>query len=341
MTTPDTTARLPAAIEPPTAVACAHTGWAVLQVSGVDAVTFLHGQLSSDVNSLRLGEGQYWSYNSPHGRMLANGALWRSAAGEAEPVIVMLLAADLAETIRRRLSMFVLRAKVTIDDITGRHALIGLAGNGNADAARDAFGVVPTPFSAVAFDEGATAFMLPDRRIVIVAPNASAPILEAALDRHASTVEADVWRWFGVSAGVPWISAATSDRFVPQTANWDLLGGVNFQKGCYTGQEIVARMQYLGRLKERLFAFHTNALDAAPATRLYSATFGPDQACGTVVNDAPDPAGGIALLAVAQIAAVDAGDLTLGGSGGPRLARRALPYDVPAAAPRASRPAIG
>jgi tRNA-modifying protein YgfZ len=115
---------------------------------------------------------------------------------------------------------------------------------------------------------------------------------------------------------------------VPQTANWDLLGGVNFRKGCYTGQEIIARMQYLGRIKERLFAFHVDARDVAPATRLYSAAFG-EQACGTVVDAAPDPVGGTALLAVAQLAAAGADDLMLGAPGGPRLARRPLPYDVP------------
>ncbi len=341
MTPSDTPFSLPIAVEPAAPVVCAHTGWAALRVAGPDAVAFLHGQLSSDVNSLRTGEGQYWSYNSPKGRMLANGALWRSSVGEADAGIVMLLAADVAETIRRRLSMFVLRSNVTIDDITGSRALIGLAGNGSAGAAREAFGIAPTPFFTVTFDAGATAFMLPDRRIVIVAPNADAPVLQVALARHASTVEADVWRWFGVAAGVPWIGAATADRFVPQMANWDVLGGVNFQKGCYPGQEIVARMQYLGKLKERLFAFHANAPEAAPATPVYSAAFGSAQACGSVVNAAPDPAGGLALLVVAQVAAVDADDLSLGQPGGARLARRALPYDVPLAAPRPLRPTIG
>ena len=159
-------------------------------------------------------------------------------------------------------------------------------------------------------------------------------MLHAALARHASVVTNDIWRWFGVAAGVPWITAATSDLFVPQMANWDLLGGVSFRKGCYPGQEIVARMQYLGRLKERLFAFHADSFDVAPGTRLYSAAFDAEQACGTVVNAAPDLlAGGTALLAVAQLGAVDANDITLGEPRGPRLMRRSLPYDVPASTP--------
>lgn len=340
MISSETPGPLPApGIASPNPVACARLGWGMLRVAGDGALTFLQGQLSSDVGSLAPGEGQYWSYNSPQGRMLANGVLWRSPADEPEAGIVMLLAADLAEAIRRRLAMFVLRARVTIADVTARHALIGLAGDGNTAAVRDALGIAPAPLVAVAFDS-ATAFMLPDRRIAIVAATANAPILQAALARHASTVEADRWRWFGIAAGVPWVTAATADLFVPQMANWDVLGGVNFRKGCYTGQEIIARMQYLGRLKERLFAFHAVALDVLPATRLYSAAFG-EQACGTVVNAAPDPAGGTALLAVVQLAVADADDLTLGARGGPRLVRRPLPYEVPVAVARGPRPTLG
>lgn len=328
----------PAASIPPVAapVVCAHVGSALVEVTGDDAVAFLHGQLSSDVESLTPGQAQYWSYNSPKGRMLANGALWRPAAGPSR--VMLLLAADLADTIRRRLSMFVLRSNVALHDARNRYTLIGLAGGGEGVTARDALGVTVAPFTAVPFNGDATALALPDGRIVVAAPVRNAPIIHAALARHAATVGAETWRWFAIAAGVPKITAATSDLFVPQAANWDLLGGVSFQKGCYPGQEIVARMQYLGRLKERLFAFRTDAEDVAPAARLYSATFGADQACGTVVNAAPDPARGSALLAVVQLTAADADDVRLNAPDGPPLARQPLPYAIPAAAePRAPR----
>src|SRR5690348_4619249 len=313
-------------MKPPDPAACLDTRWSVLRVAGSDAIAFLHGQLSSDVASLREGSGQYWSYNSPKGRMLANGVLWRTAAGDA---ITMLVAADLADAIRKRLSMFVLRAKATIEDAGSTTTLIGLAGDHAGEAARDAFGVALAPGAALAFARNAQAFMLPDRRVVVVAPEAEGPVLQAALARHAPWIGNDEWRWFGIAAGVPWITAVTSDLFVAQTLNFDLLGGVSFTKGCYPGQEIVARMQYLGRLKERLFAFHADALDANAGMRLYSATFDVKQSCGTIVDAAPDVGGGVALLAVVQIAAVEAGDVTLGGPGGPRLVRRPLPYAVP------------
>lgn len=320
----------------PGPVVCAHVGSALLEVTGDDALSFLHGQLSSDVQALDVGRGQYWSYNSPKGRMLANGILWRPVAGPAGRVMV-LLAADLAEAIRRRLSMFVLRAKVVIAEARDRYTLLGLAGNGSAEAARDALGVAVTPFTAAKFDGDATAIALPDGRIVVACPATNAPIVHAALARHAATADAETWRWFAIAAGVPKITTATSDLFVPQAANWDLLGGVSFEKGCYPGQEIIARMQYLGRLKERLFAFRTEADDVEPATRVFSAMFG-DQACGTVVNAAADPSGGSVLLAVVQQTAVDANDVRLSRPDGPRLVPEPLPYAVPpAGAPRAPR----
>ena len=320
-------------------VSCSHPGLGVLRVGGADAVTFLHGQLSSDVKALGEGEGQYWSYNSPKGRMLANGVLWRAPAERPNDGIVMLLAADLAETIRRRLAMFVLRAKVTIEDVTAQSALIGIAGEGGDAAASEAFGVAPRPSCAVAIGERATVFALRDGRFAAFAPANDAAMLKAALARHTSAVDEAAWRYYGIAAGVANITAATSDLFVPQQANWDLVGGVDFQKGCYPGQEIVARMQYLGRLKERLFAFRCDALDVAPGARIYSPTF--DQACGTVVNAALDPGGRCTLLAVVQIEAAESEDLRLDARDGAALTPRPLPYAIPAAGPRAPRPQLG
>jgi folate-binding protein YgfZ len=131
------------------------------------------------------------------------------------------------------------------------------------------------------------------------------------------------------------VTSATQELFVAQTANWDAIGGIDFRKGCYTGQEIVARMQYLGRLKERTYVFASDAAPPAPGTRLYGATFG-DQASGTVVNSAPAPGGGSVFLAVVQIAAAEAGTMSIGAPQGPQAVRGELPYALPApVAPRA------
>src|SRR5262249_7144059 len=125
----------------------------------------------------------------------------------------------------------------------------------------------------------------------------------------------------------------TQDKFIPQTLNWDVLGGIDFRKGCYTGQEIIARTQYLGRLKERLYAFASPNASVLPGDRLFSREFA-DQPCGTVVNSAPAPDGGCVLLAVLQIGAADS-DVRAGGLDGPELTLLPLPYEVPmSSAPR-------
>jgi len=229
--------------------------------------------------------------------------------------------------------MFVLRARVTLRSASEGQCLLGVGGPQASEAVQRAFGAVPGP-GQVAMHADTRILHWPDGRFVVIAPEAAATAILEALSQHAALAGAPVWAWLGVRAGVPMITAATQDLFVPQSANWDALGGLDFRKGCFTGQEIVARTQYLGRLKERLFAFRTGIDPPMPGTRLYGAAFG-DQASGTVVNSAPDPDGGSRFLAVAQIEAANAGAMAIGAPEGPQAQREPLPYDVPApAAPR-------
>jgi len=308
--------------------------FAILGITGLDAAAFLHGQVSSDVTGLALDRCQYTSYNTPAGRMLANFVLWRAGAGPADGFRA-LVAADIAEALRKRLAMFVLRAKVTLADLSPAFARFGVAGAGAADAIAAAFGAAPPEFG-VARNGETDIVGLPGARFVVVAPEADATTVAAMLREHADEADFATWQWLTIRAGIPVITAALQDRFVPQQANWDVLGGVNFQKGCYTGQEVIARTQYLGRLKERLFLFHAPAESVAPGDRLYSPVFA-DQPCGTVVNAAPQPEGGTDLLAVLQLAAQASGDVHLGAPDGPRLTGLPMPYAIPAAAE--SRPA--
>jgi folate-binding protein YgfZ len=157
--------------------------------------------------------------------------------------------------------------------------------------------------------------------------------VQLRLEQRAARADANAWQWLTIRAGLPVISAATQDKFVPQMLNLDVLGGIDFRKGCYTGQEIIARTQYLGRLKERLYAFTAADVSIEPGARLWSPAFG-DQPCGTVINNAVSPDGGCDLLAVLQIAAAQ-DSVHIKGIDGPVLAPRPLPYEIPAAsAPR-------
>jgi folate-binding protein YgfZ len=305
------------------AMAAALPDMGVLVFEGPDAAAFLHGQLSTDVRGMAPGEAAWSSYNSPKGRMLGSPFLWRRAEG----AFAAWVPADLAEAMRRRLAMFVLRSKVTITDRSSAGRCFGLAGATAPAALRAALSAAPDPGQGIEV-EGCAVAATPDGRFFVDAPLESAEAIAGRLFAHCREIPADHWNWLGIQAGVPVITSATADLFVPQMVNWDLVGGVNFHKGCYPGQEIIARMQYLGRLKERLHAFHAPGAPPAPATPIYSSVFG-EQSCGTVVNAASAPAGGCDLLAVLQWAAHDAGELHLGAPGGPLLSPRSLPYEVP------------
>lgn len=302
-----------------------------IAIAGPDSADFLQGQLSNDVKKLQPGHGQWTTFNSPKGRMLATPFLVREPDGDG---YLAILARDLVEPLRKRLSMFVLRAKVRIAALPDS-VVLGIGGPGAADAVKAAFGATPDG-STVAAQGDVRIVHWPDGRFVVVAPEPAARAAFEALSAHATPAGAQVWAWLGVRAGVPMITAATQDLFVAQTANWDALGGLDFRKGCYTGQEIVARTQHLGRLKERLFAFRTAAELPSPGTRLYGAPFG-DQAAGTVVDSAPDPEGGARFLAVAQIQAAGEGTMAIGAPDGSPATREPLPYDVPDPAPPRGR----
>ena len=304
-----------------------------LAFDGADAATFLQGQLSNDVAALGPGRSQRTSYNSAKGRMLANLRLWWPADGA--PAFRALVAADLAAALAKRLAMFVLRAKATVADASGARAAIGVAGPQAGRVVEAALGVAPRAGEALAAG-AATVLGLPDGRVIVESARDAHADLLARLGRDAVVADAAVWRWTRVRSGVPLITAATSDQFVPQTLNFELLDGISFRKGCYPGQEIVARMQYLGRLKERMYALRVAGDEPPPGTRLFAPAFG-DQASGTVVNGAPHPDGGAAVLAVVQRAAADAGALHLGAPAGLPLDVLPLPYPVPEPVPPRGR----
>jgi folate-binding protein YgfZ len=316
------------------AVICDLDSLRVLAVTGVDAAAFLNGQLSIDTAGLAPGVCRYACFNSPKGRMLANFVVWREPASPER--FLILLPGELAASVARRLAMYVLRSKVTVVDASETIARFGIGGPDAARVATALWGAHPAVFELRTFG-ALTVLGLPGPRFVVVAPAAESETTRGTLLRHAGAASFSVWRWLTIRAGVPVITAATQDMFVAQTANWDILRGIDFQKGCYTGQEIIARTQYLGRLKERAYVFHAAVDGIHAGERLYSAAFG-EQACGTVVDAAAAPGGGCDLIAVLQTTAAERGDAHVRGPDGPALARLPLPYAIPVpAAPRGRR----
>lgn len=286
----------------------------VLRFTGADATAFLHGQLTSDVAGLTPERHQYSGYCTPKGRLLASLLIWRDA-----DALFLELPASLAEAIRKRLTMYVLRSKVQIADVTDELVRFGVA---HASASEVTATGLPAPEAGqTARQDDVVVLGLPGPRWEVIAPAAQRDALTARLNPVGDEA---AWELATLTAGIPVIVPATQEAFVPQMVNFDAIGAVSFNKGCYPGQEIVARMHYLGRLKQRMFLARCSGAPAAPGEKLYGVDMG-DQACGTVVN-AIATGDSVTLLAVVQTSSREAGPVRLGTPAGAELQFLALPY---------------
>jgi folate-binding protein YgfZ len=293
------------------------TDWGVIRAQGADAASFLHGQLTQDMNSLREGTARLAGYCSAKGRLQASFIVWRADAD----TLLLACSADLLAPTLKRLSMFVLRAKCKLSDATNDWPLFGLVG---AEAQAWLGDKAPAqPWATAAVGAGC-AIRLPGaqgqpRWLLAQPAGAAAPALP--------TLSPGAWQWLEVHSGLARISAATAEQFVPQMVNLEVVGGVNFQKGCYPGQEVVARSQYRGTLKRRTMLFDSDAPMAVGQEVFHSDD--PSQPAGLVALAAPRPGGGASALVEIKLAALESGSLHAGAVDGPLLTRAALPYSIP------------
>jgi tRNA-modifying protein YgfZ len=222
----------------------------------------------------------------------------------------------------------VLRARVAIADASDRYVLFGVAGDDAKSAAAAVYERVPMVIHDVTLSDSIAMTLLPGARYLVRVASADADRVRASLARIAEARDETVWSKLEIEAGIPLIVPCTQEEYVPQMVNLDLVGGVSYSKGCYPGQEIVARTHYLGRLKQRMYRIGITA-DAPPSIgdRLYSASFGPHQPAGTIIATAPAQRGYEA-LAVIQTSAV-AGGVRWNDPAGPVVEVMALPYTLP------------
>ena len=291
----------------------------VIAFRGDDTATFLQGQLTNDVRLLHTDGAQWNGHCNPKGRLLGNFLTWRQGEDYC-----LQLSGDILPGVLKRLSMFILRAKVQGRDASNENVRLVVAGKQALAAVTAAMGAVPDAAMRSAASEAGRVIRVGDDKFVLsIAPERAAAVWQA-LRPSVTPVGAPVWDWRGVKPRNSRDRSAPQELFVPQMVNLEVIGGVSFQKGCYPGQEIVARSQYLGKLKRRMFLAHVDA-EAAPGDHLYS----PDmdgQTTGTVVNAAPAPAGGFDLLAVAQVESANTQTLHLKAADGAALTLKPLPY---------------
>jgi len=307
---------------------------ALIRATGPDTVAFLQGQLSNDIRLVEATRTQLSSYNTPKGRMLAVFRIFRRGDD-----YFLQLPGELVDDVLKRLRMFVLRSKVVLDRADADLACFGLSGPKIAELAKPLIGEPPAqPDECVTIDHTTVlAVPGPAARLEVVAPIDEAAALWQALAPHCRPVSIAVWRWLDIEAGIPNVLPGTVEEFVPQMTNLEVIGGVNFKKGCYPGQEIVARMQYLGQLKQRMYHCVVDTADCPrPGDKLFTEEHG-EQAAGTVVDAQPAPNGGCDLLAVIRLVDGTGTAVHFGSPHGPTLGFRPLPYPIPDQSPKSTR----
>jgi tRNA-modifying protein YgfZ len=290
----------------------------IIRVSGADAAAFLQGQLTQDFLLLPPDQARLAAYCSPKGRMLASFVGFKQgAAPDAE--ILLICCQDVLTATLKRLAMYVLRAKVKLTDATADFELLGLAGEALQKTTNSIANYPTTTWATATFD-AATVVALPAAsgiaRALWIAPKGTP-------HPQGSSLSTALWQWGEVQSGIAHITAPIVDDFVPQMLNYESVGGVNFKKGCYPGQEVVARSQFRGTLKRRAYLVHADAPLQA-GDEVFAASDA-SQPCGTVAQAAAAPAGGFAAIVSMQIAAAAQG-LTLASPTGPALALQTLPY---------------
>ncbi|QWD61021.1 folate-binding protein YgfZ [Polynucleobacter sp. MWH-UH35A] len=312
----------------PSSLPCELLEWGLIVIEGSDAASFLQNQLTNSVLGLeRTLPGrvaQEYSgthlvgYCSPKGRLLASAWLGLFPTGaDAQDRFVLFISKDIAASTAKRLSMYVLRSKVKVTDLSNDLSISGLY-----CSEEQLLDVKPNP-------DGIN-LRLPN---VLVGSQSVARLLMAVAKNNQassdkSSEQLSVWNDLEVLSGIPRIVQATQEQFVPQMINFESVAGVDFKKGCYPGQEIVARSQYRGAIKRRLQLAHvTNARSILPGTELFHST-DPGQPAGMVVLSAQSPydLSRTDLQIECKLEALEAGEIHLGSTDGPVLKIDSLPY---------------
>ena len=286
----------------------------VIKVEGDDAAKFIHGQLTQDFSLLDQHSARLAAFCSAKGRMQASFVGFKRPGGE----ILLVCSKDILAPTLKRLSMFVLRAKARLSDASDEFALYGLAGSATQM-------IASSPLSTWAkadLDSASLVNLYPadgvPRQLWVTPATASAPA--------GDSLPLERWLWGEVRSGVATLSAPVVEAFVPQMLNYESVGGVNFKKGCYPGQEVVARSQFRGTLKRRAFVVHADTTMTA-GMEIFAATDA-TQPVATVVQAANAPGGGFDAIISGQLSAVEGGVLHVGSNTGPDLHLLPLPYSL-------------
>ena len=297
------------------------------EVGGEDAQSFLQSQLTNDVDAVTRERGQLSSYCTPKGRMLAIFHICR-----LQEKFLIIVREDIAETVMQRLKMFVLRAKVTIERSSLDRAVFGIVGPDAGTVLATLNLATPAKDYDVADTDNSLCMKIPGivPRYIFIGGDPSAAIAQTLKNEHIETGNRLYWQWLDIMSGIPSVNAATQESFVPQMTNLELIDGVSFSKGCYPGQEIVARLHYLGNASRRMYRIEASAdSDIIAGADIYQPEAESAQAIGNIVTAVKEASNRTAALAVLRIEAAQGKQLAVGSPNGPPATIMPLPYDIP------------
>lgn len=301
-----------------------HLGF--ISASGEEAESFLQNQFSNDIKQVSESRSQFNAYCTAKGRALA---LFRTFKRGDE--YLLQLPVERIDATLKRLRMFVLMSKVTLEDTSDKLVAIGIAGPQAENRLKALTGTVPAEDNACVYGKNMIVCKISGQipRYMLIADNADAIDAWKTLSENFKPCGHAVWSYLDIHAGLPQIYETNSEAFVPQMLNLHNLDGISFQKGCYPGQEVVARMYYLGKLKRRMYLAHvdTNTQPTIGA-HVFKRQDTSKEGVGTIVDSQPSPTGGFDMLTVLQIASAEQGELALGSATGPELKLLDLPYTV-------------
>ncbi len=304
---------------------CALSHLGLIRIGGEDAANFLQNQFTNDVREVTESNSQLSAWCSPKGRALTCFRLFMM-----DGYYYMLLPYALVSPIRERLARYVLMSRVTQEESSDRFATMGLAGPQAEELLRKLFTTIPAGINEVLHQVGCSILRVPGSfpRFVIVGEAARLIPLWLTLSTKTQPIASNCWRLLDIQAGLPSVYPETVEAFVPQMINLQAVGGLSFTKGCYPGQEVVARMQYLGKLKRRMYRAIVDT-DIFPKPGDGLRISGSDHRTGKIVDAQPAAQGGYELLAVMEIASVEAAEkICLESSDEAIIRFMELPYSV-------------
>lgn len=304
---------------------CDLSNLGLIRASGEDALTFLHGQFTNDLNLVSEQHSQLSSYCNPKGRMLA---IFRIFMRDGD--YFLMLRRDVIETTLKKLTMFKLMAKVDLTDASDDFVIFGLAGPESEAIALENNLSLPSEIDQSTTKNETTSIRVPSKssRLQFISTSENATTIWKSFSQKATQATSSSWELHDIECGVAQVTAETSEAFIPQMVNLELIGGVNFQKGCYPGQEIVARTHYLGKPNRRMYRISIDSENCpAPGTNIFSAKDG-EQPVGKIVSAKVSSVDSCQALAVMRTEKENTKDLHLESLSGPSVKTLDLPYSL-------------